>query len=156
MRAVSGAMAAALVLSGCAGKVNKATTAPAVPVSPLAQPADVSYGTILAERPVTVEAADSLGPAVAGPATGGTAGSASGGDVRSSILAAIGDAGPGVQASGGVEAGVPTDNVIEFIILVDDGRTISVVQSNGFKLGPGARVMIIHGAETRLAPPAHG
>ncbi len=156
MRAVSGAMAVALVLSGCAGKVNKAVTAPAVPVSPLVQPANVSYGTILAERPVTVGAADSLGPAVAGPAASGTAGSAGGGDVRSSILAAIGDGGAGVQAGGEAEAGVPTDNVTEFIILVDDGRTISVVQSNGFKLAPGARVMIIHGAETRLAPPAHG
>lgn len=140
MRAAAGAALLALAIAGCAAKTK--TTVPAASV---ARPANVSYGTILVERPVAVGAGSNGADAPAGAAVGGTAGGFAGGDVRSNILAAIGGAATGEMTS---------DSATEFIIREDDGGTISVVQGNELKLQPGERVMIIHGAETRLAPEA--
>jgi len=145
MRAASVALLLAFALTGCAVKTRVAVhgTAPAANRAA----GGVSYGTVLVERPVALGAGNDGVRAVAGPAAGGD-------DVRSSILAAIGDAGPSGLAGGGTDDETSPGGATEFIVRVDDGRTISVVQGGTVGLKPGARVMIIHGADTRIAPEA--
>ncbi len=60
------------------------------------------------------------------------------------------EAAPGVLAAIG-QAAATDDPATEFIVREDDGQVISVVQPGGAGLGPGARVVILHGTATRLA-----
>lgn len=139
MRAACVAVLMALLLAGCASKITTAVPASAAGASTVGHPADLSYGVIVAERPVMI--------GETGAATG-AAGGASGGNIRASILTAIDG-----QAGSGGGATMPGE-ATEFIVRMDDGRTISVIQGDAQRLERGERVMIIHGAETRLAPVA--
>lgn len=151
MRAIPpAALLAALALVGCASPATNTTLSPAA----IGQAANVTYGTVLAERQVAIEGhSDGIG-AIAGAAVGGTAGSFVGGDVRSNILAAIGGAALGGLAGNMAQNAVSGGTATEFIIREDGGQTISVIQSNEMHLRAGQRVMIIRGAETRLMPAA--
>jgi outer membrane lipoprotein SlyB len=60
------------------------------------------------------------------------------------------EAAPGVLAALG-QAAAADDPAVEFIVREDDGQVISVVQPGGSAFTPGERVMILHGAATRLA-----
>lgn len=60
------------------------------------------------------------------------------------------EAAPGVLAAIGEVPGAD-DPAIEFIVREDDGQVVSVVEPGGSRLTPGERVMIVHGAVTRLA-----
>lgn len=139
MRGSYGAVVLALVLAGCAGRPSPGVSAAATGPATVAHPADRSYGTIVAERQV---------PGRHGNVGAGAAGGVSAGDIRENILTAI-DAEAGSQV-GGTMPGDAT----EYIVRVDDGQTISVIQDDALRLLRGARVVIIHGAETHLAPAA--
>ncbi|MGH7122633.1 MAG: hypothetical protein ACREFP_27185 [Acetobacteraceae bacterium] len=141
MRAGYGCVLIALVLAGCAGKTTTAVPLSAGGASAVTHPVDLSYGTILVERPIMIGE---------GGAAPGEAGSVGGGDIRASILTAIEG-----QAESGVQETMP-GGASEFIVRVDDGQTISVIQGDALRLRRGERVMIVHGAETRLAPAAQG
>jgi hypothetical protein len=60
------------------------------------------------------------------------------------------EAAPGVLAAVGEVPGAD-DPAMEFIVREDDGHVVSVVEPGGSRLAPGERVLILHGAETRLA-----
>lgn len=60
------------------------------------------------------------------------------------------EAAPGILAAIGEVPGAD-DPAMEFIVREDDGQVVSVVEPGGSKLTPGERVLILHGAETRLA-----
>ncbi len=66
------------------------------------------------------------------------------------LVARQAEAAPGVLAALGQAAGAD-DPAVEFIVREDDGQVVSVVQPGGSRLTPGERVMIVHGAATRLA-----
>jgi outer membrane lipoprotein SlyB len=113
---------AVIGLVGCA----PAHTLPLSPV-PVASSApdpggDSGYGVIVTERPIQ----------------SGLDGSR---DIRSVIMATLGNVTPGTAAS------PPTT---EFIVREDGGRTISVVQGNPQQLRPGDRVVIEYGARILL------
>jgi len=116
--------------------------------------AQVSYGTIVSMRDVNVQGPSSGIGALGGAAAGGVAGSFLGGDPRMNILGAIGGALIGGIAGSAVEGGLASGQAVEFIIRVDDGQTISVVQSNEYHFVPGQRIAIIRGDHLRLAPVA--
>ncbi|MGH7056768.1 MAG: hypothetical protein ACREFZ_02645 [Acetobacteraceae bacterium] len=93
--------------------------------------AQVTYGTIVAERSAKFGEASGMG---------------------ASILAALGDAAPGDAAPDDVGDEASSSSETEFIVRQDDGRIVSIVQSAEPQLVAGERVMIVHGGETRLAP----
>ena len=146
--ALPAALLAALALAGCASPATNTTLSPAA----IGQVANVTYGTVLAERQVAIQGHTNDLGAIAGAAVGGAAGSFVGGDVRSNILAAIGGAALGGLAGNMAQNELSGGTATEFIIREDDGQTISVIQSNELHLRTGQRVMIIRGAETRLMP----
>jgi outer membrane lipoprotein SlyB len=115
---------ALLGLAACAGNPM-----PPPPSSPPVAAVPVTYGTIVSRRP-----------------TGIPMGDVQGGEVRSTILYALG----GASADPLVEGGA-----YEFIVREDDGVTISVVQADAGGLRPGERVVVSSGAHTRLSRAAH-
>lgn len=117
------APASLLVLLGVAA----CAPAPTVPAAPTVDAAGFWHGVIVAMRPV------SIADPPAGPA-----------DIRATILGAIGDQALARQAGAG--------DATEFIVRGDDGRTLSVVQTNQDRLQPGERVMLSTGAHGRIAP----
>ncbi|MGH7069473.1 MAG: hypothetical protein ACREFO_05600 [Acetobacteraceae bacterium] len=140
MRAALALVLLALALAGC-GSESKPAVKPAVARAPgkvspgNVSPGKMSYGTIVVERAVATPRGNGDLEAPAGIAAG---------DVRSSILAAI-----GVPPT---ESEPATGSETEFIVREDDGSMISVVQGNEGRLKRGERVLIIHGPETELAP----
>jgi len=114
--------------------------------------ASVSYGTIVSMRPVAIQTPPTGIGALTGAAAGGVAGSYIGGDPRANILGAIGGALLGGIAGSAVEGSLSGGRAIEFIIRLDDGRTVSVVQSNENRFAIGQRVAVIYGRRVRLAP----
>ena len=138
----------AMALSGCAAPPPNSTYGG----YGVGRAAEVSYGTIVSMRDVAVQGPSSGIGALGGAAAGGVAGSFLGGDPRMNILGAIGGALIGGIAGSAVEGGLASGQAVEFIIRVDDGQTISVVQSNENRFVPGQRVAIIRGDHLRLAP----
>jgi outer membrane lipoprotein SlyB len=115
------------------------------------QAAFVETGTIVSMRPVTVETSGSTG-ALVGAAAGGVGGSFIGGDWRSNLLAGIAGAVVGGVVGSAAERGLTQGTATEFIVEVQGGGTIAVVQGNDDGLRVGDRVTILRGQRTRLTP----
>jgi outer membrane lipoprotein SlyB len=109
----------------------------------LERPAAPAYGRIVSMRPVLVQEGNT-GPGT-GPA-GVAAGFTGEGDVRGSILGAIGGAPVGISKGKPGTHAAP----VEFIVRRDDGQIISVVQANDDKFRTGDRALLTQGAQTRL------
>jgi outer membrane lipoprotein SlyB len=138
-----------LMLGACA-PMNTNTTYTG---ADLGRTAQVSYGTILSMRPVTVQGPNTGVGTLGGAAVGGVAGSFIGGrDPRANILGAVAGAIVGGVAGTVAERGLSTGNAVEFIIQEDGApQPISVVQTNEENFAPGERVVLTRGARTRIA-----
>ena len=139
-------MAAAL-LAACA-PTNTATTYSREQMNREAQ---VETGTIVSIRPVTVEGSGRTGTLLGG-AAGGVAGSFIGGDWRSNLLAGLAGAVVGGVAGSAAERSLTTATANEFIVELEGGGTIAVVQTNDQGLRVGDRVTVLRGDRTRLTP----
>lgn len=140
------------VVPACA-PANTGTT---VPAYALGGAASVTYGTIVGTRPVTVAGSQSGVGAVGGAAAGGLAGSFIGGGWRENAIAGIGGAIVGGLAGSAIERGVTQGNAIEFIVRLDRGGDIAVVQTNEEALQAGDRVVITRGDRVRISRAAGG
>ena len=134
------ALAVLLEVSACAPADRPAPYTAAE----LARAAPANYGVVVTIRPVPVHG-ESTGASTGSVADSGVGvGVATGGDVRDTILGAMGTA-----------AGPGADPAFEFILREDTGQTISVVQANEEGLRPGERVVLSMGARTRLSRAAN-
>jgi outer membrane lipoprotein SlyB len=93
---------------------------------------------------------------VGGAVAGGVAGSFIGGDWRSNALAGIGGAIIGGLAGSAIERGVTQGQAIEFIVRLDRGGDIAVVQTNEEGLQVNERVVVTRGDRVRLSRAAGG
>jgi outer membrane lipoprotein SlyB len=136
---------AGLVAAGCAPSETGRTYTR----DQINRPANVSAGTILSMREVTVQSRGGPGTLV-GATAGGVAGSFIGGDWRANVLAGLAGAVVGGVAGNLAEGALASGTATEFIIEVDGGGTIAVVQTNedGFRVGD--RVTILTGDRARL------
>ncbi len=147
-----------LALAACAPRNTNTTYSGA----DIGRAANVSYGTIVSMRPVTVQAENSGVGTIGGAALGGVAGSFIGrNNLGANILGAIGGAIVGGVVGTAVENQVGRGEAVEFIIHEDFAQApVSVVQTNEDNFQPGERVAITRGARTRLArgapPPPPG
>ena len=105
----------------------------------------VERGTVVQARPVTVErSGEDLGVgAVAGAGIGGVAGSAIGGNVRWNAVGAIAGAVIGGLIGSAFEDQVTTQSGIEYVVELDNGGMVTVVQGTDSQLPPGSRVLFI-------------
>ena len=115
---------ALLALIGVAGCARAVSTT-ATPTAPTTRPATPSEGVILSLRAVTTRS-----------------------DQAAWRVALLADA-------GGAATPVASDNgsLTEFIVRVDAGATISVVQTNEAGFHAGDRVVVLHDGRTHLARP---
>lgn len=146
------AMALVAIVPACAPANTGTTYAPGA----LGAAASVDYGTIVGTRPVTVAGGQSGIGTVGGAVAGGLAGSFIGGDWRSNAIAGVGGAILGGLAGTAVERGVSQGNAIEFIVRMDRGGDIAVVQTNEQALQAGDRVVVTRGDRVRLSRAAGG
>ena len=138
-----------LPLSACAPSHTNSTYS----AGEIGRTAQVSYGVIVSMRPVTVQARNSGLGGLGGAAVGATAGSFIGrNDVRANILGAVIGGIAGAVAGNAIEGSVSQGQAMEFIIRQDNGRTVSVVQTNGQGFRVGDRVVLTRGARTHIAP----
>jgi outer membrane lipoprotein SlyB len=133
-----------------------ANTGSTVPAYALGGAASVNFGTIVGTRPVNVAGSQSGVGTIGGAVAGGVAGSFIGGDWRSNALAGVGGAILGGLAGSAIERGVTQGQAVEFIVRVDRGGDIAVVQTNEEGLQVGDRVVITRGDRVRLSRAAGG
>ena len=139
--------AAGLVTAGCAAPVG----------GPYAGPGDygrASYsetGTIVSTRDVLVRS-DGRGGAIVGAVAGGATGAALGGDTGGSIAGGLVGALIGGILGSEIEKSASAQEGIEYIIELDNGRTVTVIQDPSRYFEPGTRVRVIFGDHVRVAP----
>ncbi len=117
----------------------------------IGRPAAIDRGVIVAARDVEVRGPNSGVGTVVGAGTGAVAGSYIGHGGRGTILGVIGGAVIGGIVGTVVEDAANRGQATEFIIQRQDGAQFSVVQTNEDRLQVGERVLVIYGAQTRLA-----
>ncbi len=140
-------LAATLGLAACAPARTNTTYSSA----DIGRTAQVSYGTIVSMRPVTLQNRPTGVGAVGGAVAGGVAGSMIGRG-GGSVLAAVGGAVLGGVLGNAVESSASTGDAVEFIIQEDNApQPISVVQTNEDNFRPGERVILSRGARTRIS-----
>lgn len=116
-----------------------------------AAPAHSEAGTIVSARHVMVRS-DGSGGAVVGAVIGGTAGAALGGDTGGSIAGGIAGALIGGLLGSEMEKSASEHEAIEYVIELDSGRTVTVLQDPSQYFPRGSRVRVIFGDHVRLVP----
>lgn len=145
MKAVVGVLIAVLLVSGCASASS--TTYDSADVG---RTIETASGTVVASRSVDVKG----GTSVAGPVAGGAIGGATGGLVFGSgwagLLGAVLGAGVGYVTEQQINSGEGTEYVVE----MDDGRTVTIVQNKDDDTAPiadGTQVLVQYsGKYTRI------
>ncbi len=147
------ALCVPLVLGACAPERTNTTYS----AGEIGRTAEVSFGQIISMRQVAVQGQQSGVGTLGGAVAGGAAGSYIGGrDPRANILGAVAGAIIGGVAGTAAEGALSSGTAVEFVIREDDGRTITVVQTNEDNFQPGERVVLSRGARTRIARAAPG
>lgn len=134
-------------LNGCAQNLSPNTyDGSAVGVA-----STVKKGMIIAKRPVNINNNSGAG-GLAGAATGAAAGSMVGGNTATNVIGAIGGAVIGGLAGNAIDSGINNHNGYEYIIRLNNGKSISVVQVQEMVFSVHQRVLVIYGRTTRLVP----
>lgn len=108
--------------------------------------------TVVSLRPVTVKSNDNNAGTLFGAAAGGVAGSTIGGGDTAHILGAIGGALVGGIAGDAAQAGLSKQTGYEYIVRLDNGSMVTVVQGNDVYIQPGQRCLVIYGRQARVIP----
>jgi outer membrane lipoprotein SlyB len=152
MRVVRSLAACVLILPIALSACAPARTNSTYSASEVGRTAELSYGMIVSMRAVEIQGQNTGVGTLGGAAVGGIAGSAIGrNDARGNILGAVAGAVIGGIAGTVAERSLNKGDAVEFVIREDDGRTITVVQTNEENFRPGDRVALSRGARTRLA-----
>jgi outer membrane lipoprotein SlyB len=144
LRATAGALAALLILGGCAQGLGGGTYSR----TEARRAMTVQFGTVESVRGVQLEGTKSPVGTVAGAAVGGIAGSTIGGGRGQAVATVIGAVAGGV-AGAAVEEGVTRTQGVEVTVRLDNGQELAVVQADegeGFR--PGERVSVLSDAGT--------
>lgn len=108
-------------------------------------------GTVVSSRDVLVRS-DGRGGAVVGAIAGGATGAALGGDTGGSIAGGLAGALIGGILGSEIEKSSSAQEGIEYVIELDSGRTVTVVQDASRYYEPGTRVRVIFGDYVRVVP----
>lgn len=152
MKAMLAAVAAAILLAGCAGPAKTGST---YTDAETRRPMAVSTGTILGLREVRLERNQPTGTgAAAGAVIGGVAGSGIGGG-RGSIIGSVAGAVVGGVAGSHAEKAMSDRPAWEITVRSDDGQTMAIVQEAGddrFAVGQRVRMLTDSRGQVRVSP----
>lgn len=112
-------------------------------------------GTVRGYREVLVRS-DGHGGAILGAVTGGSVGAALGGDAGGSLAGGLIGALIGGVIGSEIERSGSEHPAIDYLIEMDSGRTIRVIQARGRIFPPGARVRVLFGDHVRVIPARPG
>jgi len=113
--------------------------------------AKVNKGVIISKRIINIESTSGIG-GVAGAVGGGAAGSMIGGSTATNVVGAVGGAVVAGVVGHELDKAINRHTGYEYIIKLDDGKTISIAQEKSIQLAIGQKVLIIYGATTRIVP----
>ena len=137
-----------LVLSGCASSTSSDTYS-------RGQVGDINEtmrGVVVSSRAVKIEGTKSGVGTIAGAAAGGAAGSQIGGGRAENIVGGIAGAVAGGLIGAAAEEQLTKGQGIEYIVELEDGRTVTIVQGADNAIPPGTPVLVILGERARIVP----
>lgn len=105
----------------------------------------VQYGKIIKAKPVVIASHNAGTGSMVGTAAGATVGSALGDTTRMNILGALGGALIGGIAGHEIGKRAGNQTGIQYIVQLENGRVVSLVQSARPLLAVGQRVMLLTG-----------
>ncbi|MCM8564198.1 glycine zipper 2TM domain-containing protein [Thauera linaloolentis] len=144
LRAAAGALAALLVLGGCAQGLGGGTYSR----TEARRAMTVQFGTVESIRGVQLEGTKTPIGSVAGAAVGGIAGSSIGGGRGAAAAAVLGAVAGGV-AGAAIEEGATRTQGVEVTVRLDNGQFLAVVQADeGEAFRAGERVRVLRDAGT--------
>ena len=108
-------------------------------------------GKIISKRAITIDNPSGVG-GLAGAVAGGAAGSQIGGNTAAGIVGAVGGAVAAGVVGHAVDKAVNNKIGYEYIIKLEDGKTVAVAQEKSVQLAVGQKVIVIYGAMTRIIP----
>lgn len=109
-------------------------------------------GTIVSVRQVTVKSNNNNAGTLFGAAAGGVAGSAIGGGKTVPILGAIGGALVGGIAGDAAQAELSKQAAYEYVVQLDSGSLVTIVQGANELLVPGQKCLVLYGKQARVVP----
>jgi len=112
--------------------------------------ASVAEGTIISMREVDIAGTASGTGSGAGAAAGAVGGSYAGGDARTAVLGAIGGAVVGGVAGAVAESEITKTKATEFLIAMDNGDKIAIVQMNDENLKVGDNILMLKSDRVRI------
>lgn len=138
-------IAAGLSVAGCSSNISPNTyTGNEVGVV-----SRVVSGVIVSMRPVTIDNESGIGT-LAGATAGGAAGTLIGDNTATNVAGAVGGVVVGGVVGHVVDKSINTHQGYEYIIKLDNGSTISVVQDKDLQLNVKQHVLVIYGEMTRI------
>lgn len=147
------ALLALVALGGCTSSYS-ANTVDSASVGSVNR---VVGGTILASRTVTIRSEGRSVGAGVGAVAGAVGGSALGTSTREGILGGIAGAVIGGLAGSAVGDAVGNETGVEYIVRLDDGQTVTVVQGADPPLASGQRILVVYDRRrTRVIPDGSG
>lgn len=114
----------------------------------------VRKGIVIATRSVILDNSSGAG-GIAGVTAGAAGGSSLGSGASANIMGAVGGALVGGVIGHAVDKAANQHKGVEYIIKLDDGETISIVQLNKLQFKVNQHVLIIYGATTRIVADQH-
>ncbi|USO01087.1 MAG: glycine zipper 2TM domain-containing protein [Alphaproteobacteria bacterium] len=138
---VPGLVISALVVGGCARNISSSMYSE----SSVGSVAETLEGTILKVRSVTVKGAEKLGENATGMAIGGLTGGVLGhqfGKGRGNIAATVGGGLLGAGLGALAEDALTTQEGLEYVVRLTDGRLKTVVQGKDNPIAAGQRVLL--------------
>ncbi len=109
-------------------------------------------GTVISVRQVTVKSNNNNAGTLFGAAAGGVAGSAIGGGDTVPILGAIGGALIGGIAGDAAQAELSKQAGYEYVVQLDNGGLVTIVQGANELLVPGQKCLVLYGRQARIVP----
>jgi len=108
-------------------------------------------GVVLNVRLIKIKGGNGAG-GMAGVAAGAAGGAAIGGSSEAAIVGAIGGAVLGGLVGDAAENAFTSQDAVEVIVRLDNGKLITTTQGNDISLTKGQRVFVIYGDRMRIIP----
>lgn len=137
----------ALMMNACTSRIgaNEYATSSAGEVNRAVK------GTVVSVRQVQLKSDNNAGTLIGG-AAGGVAGSMIGGNDAVHILGAIGGAVVGGMAGDAAQGALSNQAAYEYVIQLDSGSLVTVIQGTDVLLTPGQKCIVLYGKQARVIP----
>ena len=150
MRAIAIILLSSLMLAGCARSLSPDVYSR----DEVGSKVEVEDAVVVATRDVKIEGTQSNVGAGAGAVAGGVGGAVAVGRNRgAATLGAVAGAIIGAIAGAAVEEAATSSEGVEYLVRLNDGETVAVVQPKGATtLAPGDRALLVYGDHIRVVP----